>query len=90
MPSDILWRILMEKDDVDVAFWRLSLTCKVFRDIVSEPKFKEEVHFVRLDWRVSSLNLSCEYCKRYLRKSVYLPMINCVAFKTLKNLGSSN
>ncbi|KAG1926801.1 hypothetical protein F2P79_024662 [Pimephales promelas] len=51
MPPDILWWILMGviTDDGDVAFWRLSLTCKVFREIVSEPKFREEAHFVRLD-----------------------------------------
>jgi len=51
MPPDILWRILMGviTDDGDVAFWRLSLTCKVFREIVSESKFREEAHFVWLD-----------------------------------------
>ncbi|KAG1937167.1 hypothetical protein F2P79_018383, partial [Pimephales promelas] len=51
MPPDILWRILMRvvTDDGDVAFWRLSMTCKVFRDIVNKHKFREEAHFEWLD-----------------------------------------
>ncbi|XP_077089568.1 uncharacterized protein LOC143740869 isoform X4 [Siphateles boraxobius] len=67
MPPDILWRILMGvvTDDGDVAFWRLSLTCKVFRDVVSDPKFREEAHFVWLDSVVNWSAFSIEYRQEF-------------------------
>jgi len=60
MPPDILWRILMRvvTDDGDVAFWRLSMTCKVFRDIVNKHKFREEAHFEWLDSKFFKSKLS--------------------------------
>lgn len=67
MPPDILWRILMGVviDDGDVAFWRLSMTCKVFRDVVSKPKFRQEAHFVWLDSVVNWSAFSRQYKQEF-------------------------
>ncbi|XDV21835.1 hypothetical protein PO909_026855 [Leuciscus waleckii] len=47
MPAEILRYILMNvvKEDGDVAFFRLSLTCRLFHDVVSEASFRKEAHF---------------------------------------------
>ncbi|CAM4570387.1 unnamed protein product [Leuciscus chuanchicus] len=51
IPDDILRRILLEvvKEYGDVAFNRLSLTCRKFRDVVSNESFRNEAHFSWLD-----------------------------------------
>jgi hypothetical protein len=45
IPDDILRRILLEvvKEDGDVAFNRLSLTCRKFRDVVSNESFRNDL-----------------------------------------------
>ncbi|XP_016108317.1 uncharacterized protein [Sinocyclocheilus grahami] len=59
MPLEILGQILLRvvSDDGDMAFMRLSLTCKLFRDIASETKFKEEAHFMWLDSKFFNSNV---------------------------------
>ncbi len=37
------------KEDGDVAFFRLSLTCWLFHDVVCEASFRKEAHFAWLD-----------------------------------------
>ncbi|XP_067302268.1 uncharacterized protein [Pseudorasbora parva] len=67
MPPEILWQILMGVviDDGDVAYLRLSLTCKIFRDIVSNPKFKEQAHFIWLDSVVNWCAFSTQYKQQF-------------------------
>ncbi len=59
MPLYILWQILLRvvSDDGDMAFIRLSLTCKLFRDIANETKFREEAHFMWLDRKLFNANM---------------------------------
>lgn len=59
MPLEILRQILLRvvSDDGDIGFMRLSLTCKLFRDIVRETKFKEEAHFMWLDSKFFNCNV---------------------------------
>ncbi|RXN09861.1 hypothetical protein ROHU_002171 [Labeo rohita] len=44
-------------EDGDVAILRLSLTCRVFHDVVGEPSFRKKAHFAWLDsvvnWSIS-------------------------------------
>ncbi|KAI7814029.1 hypothetical protein IRJ41_006645 [Triplophysa rosa] len=60
MPPEILWCILLTvvTEDGDGAFLRLSLTCKIFRGIVTKPSFRKQAHFIWLDsvinWRAFS------------------------------------
>ncbi len=51
MPPDILRYILVNvvKEDGDVAFFRLSLTCWLFHGVVCEASFRKEAHFAWLD-----------------------------------------
>ncbi|KAI2643774.1 hypothetical protein H4Q32_026944 [Labeo rohita] len=44
MTPEILRNILMDvvKEDGDVAFFRLSLTCRLFHDLVSEASFRKK------------------------------------------------
>ncbi|XP_016326356.1 uncharacterized protein LOC107676347 [Sinocyclocheilus anshuiensis] len=67
MPLEILGQILLRvvSDDGDMAFMRLSLTCKLFRDIVSETKFKEEAHFMWLDSVVNWSAFSARYREKF-------------------------
>lgn len=67
MPSEILWQILtvVVTVDGDVAILRLALTCKVFRDIVSNPRFREQAHFMWLDSVVNWSAFSKTYRQQF-------------------------
>ncbi|XDV11458.1 hypothetical protein PO909_000396 [Leuciscus waleckii] len=48
------------KEDGDVSFFRLSLTCRLFHDVVSEASFRKEAHSV-VNWSA----FSSEYKERF-------------------------
>lgn len=50
MPPEMLRNIPLDvvNEDGDVAILRLSLTCRVFHDVVCEP-FRKKAHFAWLD-----------------------------------------
>ncbi|XP_077083470.1 uncharacterized protein LOC143736713 [Siphateles boraxobius] len=66
MPAEILRHILMNviKEDGDVAFLRLSLTCWLFHD-VCEASFRKESNFAWLDSVVNWSAFSSDYKKMY-------------------------
>ncbi|XP_067305511.1 uncharacterized protein [Pseudorasbora parva] len=67
MPPEILRHILMDvvKEDGDVAFFRLSLTCRLFNDVVCEASFRKEAHFAWLDSVVNWSAYSSGYKEMY-------------------------
>ncbi|XP_065096508.2 uncharacterized protein [Paramisgurnus dabryanus] len=67
MPPKVLRCILMHvvKEDGDVALFRLSLTCRLFRDVVCEAPFREEAHFAWLDSVVDWSAFSSDFKEMY-------------------------
>lgn len=55
MPPEILRHILLNvvKEDGDVAFFRLSLTCWLFHDVVCDASFRKDAHLAWLDSKFS-------------------------------------
>lgn len=77
MPPDILRYILMNvvKEDGDVAFFRLSLTCWLFHGVVCEASFRKEAHFAWLDSVVNWSAYSSDYKEIY---RVPYKLTNCL------------
>ncbi|KAJ0060752.1 hypothetical protein NL108_018273 [Boleophthalmus pectinirostris] len=71
LPEDILKRVLMlvVLQDGDPAILHLSVTCRLFHQIVSQKVFREEAHFSWLDsvvkWNTLSSSHRQEYRKMY-------------------------
>lgn len=65
MPPEILRQILLNviTEDGDVAFLRLSLTCRIFKEIVSNAKFREQAHYIWLDSVINWSRFSEDYKK---------------------------
>ncbi len=63
MPPDILKHILMNvvKEDGDVAFFRLSMTCWLFHGVVCEASFRKEAHFAWLDSKLFNFIIFYKY-----------------------------
>ncbi|XP_021331417.1 uncharacterized protein isoform X2 [Danio rerio] len=67
MPPEILRQILLKviTEDGDVAFLRLSLTCRIFKEIVSNAKFREQAHYIWLDSVINWSRFSEDYKKEF-------------------------
>ncbi|XP_026103055.1 uncharacterized protein LOC113074420 isoform X3 [Carassius auratus] len=67
MPPEILRRILLNvvKEDGDVAFFRLCLTCWLFHDVVCDASFRKDAHLAWLDSVVNWSAYSSDYKEMY-------------------------
>ncbi|XP_042598756.1 uncharacterized protein LOC109080447 isoform X3 [Cyprinus carpio] len=67
MPLEILRHILLNvvKEDGDVAFFRLSLTCWLFHDDVCDASFRKDAHLAWLDSVVNWSAYSSDYKEMY-------------------------
>ncbi|ROI15209.1 hypothetical protein DPX16_23465 [Anabarilius grahami] len=64
---EILRHILINvvKEDGDVAFFRLSLTCWLFHDVVCDALFRKDAHFTWLNSVVNWSAYSSDYKEMY-------------------------
>lgn len=67
MPPEILRHMLLNvvKEDGGVAFFRLSLTCWLFHDVVCDASFRKDAHLAWLDSVVNWSAYSSDYKEMY-------------------------
>ncbi|XP_076580283.1 uncharacterized protein LOC143316287 [Chaetodon auriga] len=76
LPPEILEEVLLEVvlQEGDMAYLRLTLTCRAFRDITGNPSFRKRAHFAWLDGEVNWKNYPA-VCKEESR--VPFAILNC-------------